>query len=825
MFLKNKNVIEFIRENKSNDIAINKILKGNEDLKNPLRNIPVITKYWYSNKILYFMLNSNDKFKVFMGGCHIKFNVSSIFVKDLPIDNAKLDILYKLKMLERVKDMLCRIKNGQLRNNVTGILQKKDMFLKINNKKKQEKIAQIKNVQSQSKSSIQALRLLEKEGFVNEKSPFNVYVVVTLFNNKIKAVKSLTRIYIRNILLKNIENISQMLDQKKDMFLKINNKKKQEKIAQIKNVQSQLKSSINGNGNIQEKIILVIFSIFSFCTSILTEGKIKEEKTLPPFIREALLSECPVRDVDNVNYPVIKGFAIIAKNGISALGHGVLDLVGFNNSTKTSISFSQHFIERLPLAIKDSIIQNNTNILSNISVKSLINISDLGLKTSSGFLNNALFFMHEHRSEGLYVTSVIACLFLAEYFDLCGAKNLKASKNKQILLDADSLRQECAEAQKKMFVFLHELGPKVEAQLDLERAQLVDKAIAGIRAQITADVAQARLRLAESTAARAVGSPISPPPTVGATGGSGGGGAIGGSGSTAVTLLSVAYKKALQERLMENIKISVISPIINGELACFFNTSNLSEEIINELIQNQVTQIEKDEVSLKFDAIFNTFVEKKCGGAIITSATTAFVNTFSNKALIEQNDFIDYTLVELTIVDIAPDYIKKNIHLFLDLGASLIVFDDTLFENTFKKIIVKETLIRLNLYCLQAEAENVFVPGHTAEGVLSLLHSELDENFSTENFNAFLDTFLKQKFKTSNFNNKKKFKKFLYNQIPGDLDRRIEFLFSFKNEIVNFWCENTLKKMGFAGDRLSPPTVGGATGGESEFKVGDGDAR
>ena len=94
MFLKNKNVIEFIRENKSNDIAINKILKGNEDLKNPLRNRPVITKYWYSNKILYFMLNSNDKFKVFMGGCHIKFNVSSIFVKDLPIDNAKLDILY-----------------------------------------------------------------------------------------------------------------------------------------------------------------------------------------------------------------------------------------------------------------------------------------------------------------------------------------------------------------------------------------------------------------------------------------------------------------------------------------------------------------------------------------------------------------------------------------------------------------------------------------------------------------------------------------------------------------------------------------------------------
>ena len=189
MFLKNKNVIEFIRENKSNDIAINKILKGNEDLKNPLRNIPVITKYWYSNKILYFMLNSNDKFKVFMGGCHIKFNVSSIFVKDLPIDNAKLDILYKLIMLYQIKDMLCRIKNGQ--------------------KIYKQKVCLHKNV---NKNCIQILRLLEKEGFVNEKSPFNVYVVVTLFNNKIKAVKSLTRIYIRNILLKKIENISQMLD-------------------------------------------------------------------------------------------------------------------------------------------------------------------------------------------------------------------------------------------------------------------------------------------------------------------------------------------------------------------------------------------------------------------------------------------------------------------------------------------------------------------------------------------------------------------------------------------------------------------------------------
>ena len=315
--------------------------------------------------------------------------------------------IYKLIMLDQIKDMLCRIKNGQ-------------KFYK-------QKVCLHKNV---NKNCIQILRLLEKEGF-EKKSPFNVYVLLNKFNNKIKAVKSLTRIYIRNILLKNIENISQMLD--------------------VVLWQNYLKKKKNSVKNVQEKIILVIFSIFSFCTSILTEGKIKEEKTLPPFIREALLSECPGRDVDSVNYPILKAFLITIKKGISALGHGVLDLVGVcNNTIKTSNSFN--FIDRLPLAIKDSIIQNNTNILSNISVKSLINISDMGLKTSSGFLNNALFFMHEHRSEGLYVTSVIACLFLAEYFDLCGAKNLKASKNKQILLDADSLRQECAEAQKKMFV-------------------------------------------------------------------------------------------------------------------------------------------------------------------------------------------------------------------------------------------------------------------------------------------------------------------------------------------------------------------------------------
>jgi hypothetical protein len=168
--------------------------------------------------------------------------------------------------------------------------------------------------------------------------------------------------------------------------------------------------------NIQEKIILFIFSIFSFCNIGLTEGKIHEEKKLPPFIREALLSECPGRDVDSVNYPVIKGFAILIKNGFSAIGHGVLDIIGVcNNTIKPSNTFN--FIARLPLSIKDIIIQNNNNILSNIGVKSLINISDMHLKPGSGFLNNSLFFIERyHIAEALYVTSVIGCLFLIKPF-------------------------------------------------------------------------------------------------------------------------------------------------------------------------------------------------------------------------------------------------------------------------------------------------------------------------------------------------------------------------------------------------------------------------
>jgi hypothetical protein len=182
-------------------------------------------------------------------------------------------------------------------------------------------------------------------------------------------------------------------------------------------------------------------------------------------------------------------------------------------------------------------------------------------------------------------------------------------------------------------------------------------------------------------------------------------------------------------------------------------------------------------------------------------------------------------LVKLAIVNIAPDYIKKNIHHFLGLGTSLIVFDDNLFENTLKEIILKETLIILNLYCLKGEVDGLFEPGHTAQSVLSSIHSALDEDLSTEKFKEFLNNFLKENYTNSNFNKKKKFKKFLYNKISGDLDKRIDYLFSFKKEIVDFLCENFFKKMDFVGDRLSPPTVGGATGGASEFKVGEGDAR
>jgi hypothetical protein len=271
--------------------------------------------------------------------------------------------------------------------------------------------------------------------------------------------------------------------------------------------------------NIQEKIILFIFSIFSFCNIGLTEGKIHEEKKLPPFIREALLSECPGRDVDSVNYPVIKGFAILIKNGFSAIGHGVLDIIGVcNNTIKPSNTFN--FIARLPLSIKDIIIQNNNNILSNIGVKSLINISDMHLKPGSGFLNNSLFFIERyHIAEALYVTSVIGCLFLIKPFlawnwGLGDPERIKNKAEKKIFLDALSLRTECEDyilSQKKLYSSFNEHARLLVEAQNIERARLladkaiadkaiVDKTIADRRAQITANVAKARL--AESTAAQ-----------------------------------------------------------------------------------------------------------------------------------------------------------------------------------------------------------------------------------------------------------------------------------------------------------------------------------
>ena len=191
------------------------------------------------------------------------------------------------------------------------------------------------------------------------------------------------------------------------------NKKKQEKIAQIKNVQAQSRNNVIVR--LQKKIILVIFSIFSFCISILTEGKIQEEKTLPPFIREALLSECPARNVDSVNYPVIKGFAIIAKNSIKAIFNGAFDLTV---SSKTAIpKIAQNFCDKINfLDIKVNLLETS-NIVNNISVKSLINISEMHLKSGNGFLSSALFFIQQyHIKEALYVTSIIGCLFLIKPF-------------------------------------------------------------------------------------------------------------------------------------------------------------------------------------------------------------------------------------------------------------------------------------------------------------------------------------------------------------------------------------------------------------------------
>jgi hypothetical protein len=177
MFLKNKNVIEFIRENKSNDIAINKILKGNEDLKNSLRNIPVITKYWYSNKILYFMLNSNDKFKVFMGGCHIKFNVSSIFVKDLPIDNAKLDILYNnLYFLSKLYKKFFDFKKLQKKNNTK-------IQLELSNVNDSFLLKNIENISQMLDVVLWQNYLKKKEKEIKNK--FNISVVETFWKESI----------------------------------------------------------------------------------------------------------------------------------------------------------------------------------------------------------------------------------------------------------------------------------------------------------------------------------------------------------------------------------------------------------------------------------------------------------------------------------------------------------------------------------------------------------------------------------------------------------------------------------------------------------------
>jgi len=355
----------------------------------------------------------------------------------------------------------------------------------------------------------------------------------------------------------------------------------------------------NVNKNCMEKnILLFIFSIFSFCNIGLTEGN--ERKPLPPFIREALLSECPGRDVDSVNYPVIKGFAILIKNGFSAIGHGVLDIIGVcNNTIKPSNTFN--FIARLPLSIKDIIIQNNNNILSNIGVKSLINISDMQLKPGSGFLNNIWFFIERyHITEALYVTSVIGCLFLIKPFlawnwGLGDPEIIKNKAEKQIFLDALSLRTECEDnilSQKEIYSSLNEHARLLVEAQNIERARLleeaqnierarlleeaqnierarlladkaiVDKTIADAdrRAQITANVAKARL--AESTAARAVGR-LSPPPV--------GGGAVEAKESEAIARGAISVPvvtdnpKVTLNKMVECIGVRVILDAIESD--------------------------------------------------------------------------------------------------------------------------------------------------------------------------------------------------------------------------------------------------------------------
>jgi hypothetical protein len=347
--------------------------------------------------------------------------------------------------------------------------------------------------------------------------------------------------------------------------------------------------------------------------------------------------------------------------------------------------------------------------------------------------------------------------------------------------------------------------------------------------------------------AAAAGDRLSPPPTVGATGGSGGDveskevaalSVESVTSSTAVTLLSMDYKNALKVNIVTKMETSIIRPIIIGELACFLNTSDLSEEIMNALTQN-ILDIEKRRLDENFNLIFNAFVKKNCGSFGITSETTDFINNFLTTVPGEQSVFIDYTLFELEIANI-PSIIKPSIKNFILSLESTNTFTKSKFRNAFKNIILEESLIILKFYCLNAEVLDLFETGTSAQSVLSNISIKFNEDLSNENFDLFFKQFLSlgSQSPVSGFPSEIEFRNFLYNRISGDLSKRIDFLFDFQQQIVNLLCKDAFNQVFgdniglhydhiYDGDkfkkilevnRLSPPTVSGATGGGGEFK-------
>ena len=157
-----------------------------------------------------------------------------------------------------------------------------------------------------------------------------------------------------------------------------------------------------------------------------------------------------------------------------------------------------------------------------------------------------------------------------------------------------------------------------------------------------------------------------------------------------------------------------------------------------------------------------------------------------------------------------------------------------------KNIILEESLIILKFYCLNAEVLDLFETGTSAQSVLSNISIKFNEDLSNENFDLFFKQFLSlgSQSPVSGFPSEIEFRNFLYNRISGDLSKRIDFLFDFQQQIVNLLCKDAFNQVFgdniglhydhiYDGDkfkkilevnRLSPPTVSGATGGGGEFK-------